>query len=827
MLRPKHRTAFAADLSLAALIVIGWLIFPVRTVMAAGVPDTGTPPSQVELQLEVWVNGYTTNLIAPFVELPGGSLAVSRDALDDLELVMPVNGTATAKVRLDTIPGVTYRLDRATQIVHLTVPQGMRKAKVYDATRAGTAIEAGRADYSSLLNYSLFASGTQGLSARSVTGAYGGFNGVNASLDGRFIAPFGTFSQTALVGTIPSYYNSLDPLSVSSTDVRRFDSTFTYVDPNSFMTYKAGDTINGGLAWTRPVRMGGIQVQRNFNARPDIVTQALPSFSGSAAAPSAVDVFVNGVKTYSQQVAAGPFQLSNVPTIGGGEARVVVRDASGKEVETKLPFINAPSLLRPGLFEASAEAGVARYNFGIASNDYGESPIASVSLRTGITDWVTGEAHAEGGLGLANGGAGTVVNVANRAVVSAAVTGSLQDGKTGVQLFGSIVTNVGPVRVHAQTQRAFGDYTDLAIASLRLRPTTADEEARAAAAGVALDLSAYYRPAIARDQITVSLPISFDRSNISATWIRTEPDRGAISQIVSLSYSRPFIAKSSLFATAFANVDEIKNVGVYAGVTMPLGDVSLSASVNSQSAGVTASVDAAKPLGGEPGDWGYRVRDSEGYQANRAAAISYRAEKARLEATIQQDERSVHETAEVSGSIVAMKGGVYMANRIEDGFAVVSAGAPGVRVLAENRFAGETDADGMLLVPNLRSNQKNNISIDPTNLSVSAEVENPNQQVVPAYKSGVSVDFKVRREGSSAIVILKKPNGTYVDVGSNGRLSSGGESFLVGYDGQAFVKNLQPQNTVVVMIDKSECRASFGFQPKLDSQVVIGPVVCE
>ncbi len=827
MLRPKHRTAFAADLSLAALNFIGWLVFPFCSVMAAGVPETGTPPPKDELQLEVWVNGYTTNLIAPFVELPGGSLAVSRDALDDLELAVPGNGAANAKVRLDTIPGVTYRLDRATQTLHLTVPKGMRKAKLYDATRVGAPIEAGRADYSTLLNYSLFASGTQGIAPRVVTGGFGGFNGVNAMLDGRFIAPFGTFNQTVLAGTIPNYYNSLKPTSVSEADVRRFDSTFTHVDPSTFLTYKIGDTVNGGLAWTNPVRMGGIQIQRNFQARPDIVTQALPSFSGSAAAPSSVDVFVNGVKTYSQQVAAGPFQLSNVPTIGGGEARVVVRDASGKEVETKLPFFTAPTLLRPGLYEASAEAGVARYNYGITSSDYGESLIGSASLRAGITDWLTGEAHTEGGLGLANGGAGVVANVANRAVVAAAVTGSLQDGKAGVQLFGSIDTQVGPVRVHAQTQRALGDYTDIAIASSRLRPTTADEEARAAATGVALDLNAYYRPAVARDQITVSLPIEFDRSNISATWVRTEPDRGAISQIVSLSYARPFIAKASLFVNAFANVDEIKNAGIYAGVSMPLGDASVSASVNSQSAGVTASVDAAKPLGVEPGDWGYRVRDSEGHQANRAASVSYRSEKARLEATVQQDEQSVRETAEVSGSIVAMKGAVYMANRIEDGFAVVSAGAPGVRVLAENRFAGETDADGMLLVPNLRSNQKNNIAIDPTNLSISAEVDNPYQQVVPAYKSGVAVDFKVRLEGSSAIVILKKANGSYVDVGSNGRLASGGEPFLVGYDGQTFVKGLQAQNTIIVMIDKSECRASFGFTPKADTQVVIGPVVCE
>lgn len=824
MLRLKHRTAFAADLSLAALIIIGWLIFPICSAMAAGVPDNGAPPPKAELQLEVWINGYTTNLIAPFVELPGGSLAVSRDALEDLQIVVPGNGAAGGKVRLDAIPGLKYRIDQTSQVMHLTVPKGMLKATVYDAARVVAPLDAGRADFGALLNYSLLASGAQDISGRTTIGAYGGFNGVNASLDGRFATPYGTLSQTGLVGTIPNYY-STGQSPISDVSVLRYDSAFTYVDPSTFMTYRVGDTVNGGLAWTQPVRMGGFQVQRNFTARPDIVTQALPSFSGSAAAPSTVDVFVNGVRTYSQQVAAGPFQLSNVPSFGGGEARVVVRDASGKEIETKTPFYSAPTLLKPGLYEASAEGGFARYNYGIASNDYGTDPLGSVSLRTGITDWLTGEVHAEGGLGLVNAGAGAVVNVANRAVVSAAVSGSVQGGNTGLQLYGSIDTQIGPVGIHAQTSRAIGHYSDLALAATRLRPTTASEEARLAALGNAGFVD--YLPVSSRDQVTLRFPIAFDHSTVSATWVRSEIENQITSQIVSLSYARPFIAKSSLFATAFANVGDMNTLGFYVGVSVPLGEASVSTSVNSQAGGMTASVDVAKSLSTEPGSWGYRVRDSEGYLATRSGMVSYRGEKAKFEGSVQQDGTSVRETAEVSGSIVAMKGGVYMANRIEDAFAVVNAGAPGVRVLVENRFAGESDSDGMLLVPNLRSNQKNNLAIDPTNLSVSAEVDTPNQQVVPAYKSGVSVDFKVRREGSSAIVILKKPNGSYIDAGSNGQLEGGGETFLVGFDGRAFVKSLQPQNTVVVKLDSGVCRASFGFKPQIDTQVVIGPVVCE
>ncbi len=832
MPKPKHRAALAADRLLAALIVIGWLFVPFWSAAWALDPGAGKSPegsAKRELQLEVWINGYPANVITPFVELPDGRFETARSELEELDLKVPGAGRPTARVRLDTIPGLEYRYDQATQSIHLTVPDRQRKPKVYESASATAPVEAARADYGALINYSLYASALQGLSSQTQTGKYLGFNGVNASLDGRLVMPFGSFTQTGIVGTIPAYgYAAKNGL--GDANGLRLESAFVHVDPGTFMTYRAGDTINGGLSWTQPIRMAGIQAQRNFTARPDIVTQALPSFSGSAAAPSSVDVFVNGVKTYSQQVAAGPFQLSNVPTIGGGgggEARVVVRDASGKEVETKLPFYTAPTLLKPGMYETSLEAGIARYNYGITSNDYGSSPIGSASLRAGITDDVTIEAHAEGGVGLINGGVGAVTNVGSRAILSAALSGSVYDGNTGVQLYGSLDTQVGPVSVHASSSRAMGRYADLAIATARLRPSTPNETLTGTLPASLTQLTADFRPSVSRDQLTVSMPLDFDRSTISASYVRSEPDVGTVSQIVALSYARPFISNSTLFATAFANLDSNHNVGVYIGSSMPLGDASVSASINKTGKGVTAAVDASKPLGYEPGDWGWRVREAEGDQSNRSGAISYRSAQARIEAGVQQDDHTVRETAEAAGSIVAMGGNVYLANTIEDGFAVVNAGTPGVRVLSENRFIGETDASGRLLVPNLRSNQNNNISIDPTGLSINAEVEQSSKLVVPAYRSGVAVDFKVKPQGSSAILVLKQLNGKFVEVGSGLKIEATNESAVVGYEGQAFVRNLQGSNIAIVTQGNSQCRASFQFVPQTDTQVVIGPVVCE
>src|SRR5262249_45627290 len=138
------------------------------------------------------------------------------------------------------------------------------------------------------------------------------FNGASATFDGRVFTPYGTFSQGALLTSTVS--ERFEPL--------RLNSTFAYSDPETMTTYRAGDTINGGLAWARPIRIGGLQVDRNFGLRPDLVTIPLPFAAGSAAVPSTADIYINNVKTTSQDLGPGPYVLSNVPAIGGnGTAR--------------------------------------------------------------------------------------------------------------------------------------------------------------------------------------------------------------------------------------------------------------------------------------------------------------------------------------------------------------------------------------------------------------------------------------------------------------------------------------------------------------------------
>jgi len=173
-----------------------------------------------------------------------------------------------------------------------------------------------------------------------------------------------------------------------------------------------------------------------------------------------------------------------------------------------------------------------------------------------------------------------------------------------------------------------------------------------------------------------------------------------------------------------------------------------------------------------------------------------------------------------------MGGGVFLSNRIDDAFAVVQAGAPNVQVYNENRPIGITDSRGLLLVPTLRSYESNKIAIDPTSLPVDVSVDSTREIVAPTDRSGVLVKFGVRTDTTSALVVLKRPDGSVIPAGTSGHLE-GGEDFVVGYDGQAYIGKLTDSNTVRIDLSGEACVASFYFTPRPGEQVLISPVVCQ
>ena len=433
--------------------------------------------------------------------------------------------------------------------------------------------------------------------------------------------------------------------------------------------------------------MGGLQVQRDFTLRSDLVTAPLPQITGTAAVPSSVDVFVDGTKAYSQDVAPGPYSLTNLPLIAqNGVAQVVVRDATGREVDTSLNLFDPGRLLAPGLVDFSVETGLARLNYGSVSDDYGRAPIGSASLRGSFSDWFTGEVHAEGGGGLANAGAGALTRFGPYGILTTALSGSRYGDHIGLQAYGSYEWQSRWLSVQVGSQRTFGTSLDLAsIAQRHVLPTRAVSSV--AAAGLLPEWA--MRPPKALDRASIGAPLPFGKGTVSVGMINLRDADWRPSRIatVSLAYSLP--CDASLFVTGFKDFANRRASGIYAGLSMPLGNgISATAGYSDRagSQGFTTAAQKSQPY--QDGTYGWRVDDTEGADPVRQAAGTYRTGYGQVGASIQQIGHSAAAQGQFDGSVAVMKDGIAVGNRSDQSFAVVDTGVPGVPILQDNRHCG-------------------------------------------------------------------------------------------------------------------------------------------
>ncbi|MBB3234317.1 fimbria/pilus outer membrane usher protein [Phyllobacterium endophyticum] len=761
------------------------------------------------LQLAVFINDVNTDFVGTFEQLPDGSLTAKPGELEEvgikpLKAAIKPNGS----IHLNDLPGVEYHVVPETQSIYVVATDAARVPRKIDLDGERSEREHPKPTSSTgaVLNYTLYSSSND-LTDKDIEP----FQGVSGGFDARFFSPFGTVKQ--------SFTGNLSDGELQG--FKRLDTTWYYSDPERMITYSAGDFVTRSLPWTRSVHLGGMQVERNFALRSDLVTLPMPVVSGSAAVPSTLEVYTQNVKTFSSDIPAGPFQLANLPVVtGSGEAQVVIRDTLGRETRTTLPFYTSSEQLAKGLMDFSAELGFPRRNFGSQSDDYASDVFGTATMRYGLTNWLTLEGHAEGGADLLNGGIGAAFPLGRWGATSAAVAGSQHDGQTGMLLNGSLELRYDDFSLYGRMQRAFGNYDDIAS-------VTADNQRIDYFVPGARIYSA--RTARAVDQVSLSLPTLFSRSNIYLSLTQIETDMGEKTRTASASYSTSLWKNASFYASAFKDLDDGDNFGVYAGLSVSFdNDIYGSTGVDQNGKDIAGFAEVSKSATREEGSYGWNVRTSEGKTANRSVGGNYRSKYARVDGWVQQYGEAVRASGSLDGAIAVAGGGVFATNRIDDAFAVVDVGAANVEVRSRNNVVGHTNSSGRLIVPDLNSWDPNQIDIDPQNLPVDAAIRDTRTIVVPANNGGVVVDFNVKEAAAAALVGLTDAGGKPLAAGLLGRIDGTDATFVVGYDGEAYIEGLSGNNNVTVeFVNGQTCLAAFAYKRQPGTQVAIRDVVCQ
>jgi len=371
-----------------------------------------------KLLLDVQINGHFIGKIGEFT-LWNGKLMARPEELRDLGLRIPATFSVQPGgwIALSELRGVTFTLDRARMVLRLTASDA--------ALLPALLLPEGR---ESLIARRVIESGTGLTLNYDTTGTFAGSQaGGTSALDFRIFSPQGIVSSDWLA------YGGASMSASGTNTAIRLDSVYTYADVNTLRRYSLGDFITSGLAWTRPIHLGGAQIRSDFSMRPDLVTFPLPILTGSAAVPSTVSVLADGNQTILSQVDAGPFEIPQLPVVSGaGTISMTVTNALGQQVTVSQPFYASSALLAPGLQTYAAQFGKARLEWGSLSNDYSKMAGAAI-YRRGLTRKFTIESSVEGTSGAFMAGVGGVAQIGHLGVVNFSMAPSAASGQLATQ----------------------------------------------------------------------------------------------------------------------------------------------------------------------------------------------------------------------------------------------------------------------------------------------------------------------------------------------------------------------------------------------------------
>ncbi|RON47277.1 fimbria/pilus outer membrane usher protein [Pseudomonas frederiksbergensis] len=784
----SHGWARSFQCPLWAATCACWLVIIPRT--EAG--DLPPPPSGMEavadaqLFLELVVNQMNTGRVVA-VEQRGGRLFLPATALRDSGMKLPQD--IGADVDLDSLPGLHSEYDSAGQRLLLNVPpdwlpeQFVGNRQAYPRTPA-------LSSFGALLNYDLYLNDTDD------AGTY-----LAAWNEVRLFDSWGTLSNTG------QYRRTLsgDAVSTLNNGYLRYDTTWRYSDDDRLLTYGAGDLVSGALPWSSSVRLGGVQLSRDFGVRPDLVTYPLPQFAGEAAVPSSVDLFINGYKSSSADLQPGPYTLTNIPFINGaGEAVVVTTDALGRQVSTTVPFYVTSSLLQQGLSDFSVAAGTLRRDYGLKDFAYGTG-VTSGSLRYGVSDNFTLESHAEASEALTLGGLGGNLRLGNFGVLNTALSQSQFDGESGQQL--SLGYQYSSQRYSFSYQRLQrrDQYADLTVID-----------------------SPYTTLSKRSEQATLSLNLdTWGSLGVGYFDVRAADD--SRTRLLNLTWSKPLWRNTSFYLSGNREIGD-SNWAVQAQLVIPFdlrGSLAIS-SERSKTGQTQQRVNYSRAVPTEGGlgfNLGYAQGDGPAY---RQADLTWRLQSVQLQAGVYGTSDAQTRWADASGSLVWMDRQVFAANRIDDAFVVVSTdGYADIPVRYENQQVGQTDRNGHLLVPWSSAYYRGKYEIDPLNLPANVRSPNVEQRIAVRRGSGYLLEFPLSRVVAASLVLVDARQ-QELPLGSGVVHEQSGTQTVVGWDGLVYLENLQAQNRLrVTLPDGSTCQAQFAVDMQQQQIPLIGPLVCQ
>ncbi|MEH2921058.1 fimbria/pilus outer membrane usher protein [Samsonia erythrinae] len=777
--------------SLVTLIYAALAPFYCAELLAAEYSDLPPPPrampslNEAIYYLTLAVNGQSNHTVIP-VTYRDGHYYIDAVTLRENHIPLPENRTGL--INVNTLSGVTVDHDQTIQQLKLNVPPDWLPAQSINGGGQGTDRIPAISSPGLLFNYNLYYSSPRHRS-----------DALSSWMEQRIFSSYGTLSNTGV-------YNITSGDNYAQHDgYRRYDTYWRYNDHDRMITYQLGDLISNSLTWSNSVRMGGLRIARNFAIRPDIITYPMLQYTGTAAVPSTLDLFINGYKANSTNLNSGPFTLTNTPYLNGaGEATVITTDAQGRQISTTVPFYVSNTLLKEGLSDFDLSLGALREDYGISNNQYDTEPSVSGIYRYGVNNKLTVSTHGEGTKGLYLLGAGADFTVGRLGTLSSSYSQSEKEASghqytVGYSYYASLFSLNAQ---HARRNEAYRDLTSILPGSRLSKETY---------------------------QATLSTQL-FGSNNgtlgLGYFDIRTFDENRT--RLLNVSYSRQLWRGSSMYLAVNKTVGT-NDYSAQLQFLIPLGsNINMNAGGQRDNNGDYSSrVGMSKTIPTD-GGFGWNALYGTGKNPYHQGTLSWRGPYAMVQGGSYGNEGDTTQWGELDGSLIYMNGGMFLSNRINDAFIVVDTdGYADVPIKYENQLVGKTNKRGHLLVPWVVSNYPAKVEIDPIDLPINVSLPQIESRVSVKEGSGTVVSFPVHTV-RSANIILHNTDGTPLTTGSWVTDETSGNTTISGYDGIVYFSNLSELNRLrFKQADGQSCKVEFQLPESQNTLATVGPLTCQ
>lgn len=596
-----------------------------------------------------------------------------------------------------------------------------------------------------------------------------------------------------------------------NTGTTRLMTNWNWEDIDKLLTLTVGDNYTGRQSWTSSVRFGGLSLSRNYSLQPGVNTSTRDILTDSVTMPSTVDLYIQGIKTSSQQVTPGQFTLNTAPILSGsGTAQVVITDINGQQRTVDLALYGTNRLLTQGLNTWGLNAGWVRKDYSYRSFSYDSEFVGVGDWRYGATNQLTLESHTEQGANLNNLGAGAnyLLSPALGLVHLDLSWGRYRDDNglqwgTGWQWnnrYFNVALN------HTQRNDTFRDITALADSTLPTR----------------------------QDSAFVSWALS-QFGTLGASWINQRYP-GIETQYVGISWSKSFSERVLLSTSFTQSLEDERDQTFYVNVTIPLFSNRdyLTLQHNHDTNGSNEQISVSRSLESNRPGWGWNASVRGGQNDSQHASIQRRNNWSDMDLGINNYSNETDYYASMSGSVGLFMGNLYATRYLGDAFLLVDTeGVADIPVRLEHRVVGKTDQNGRLFLTNLLPYQKNSVDIDILNLPADYRAPYTSQVAIPRRSGGALSTFSVYQT-TSLLLVAQDPQGQPIPFSAHVVVQNheartperGTTDTLVGYDGNIYLEDPPRGGKATVRWDNGQC--TIHLPDAVASQTIIRRnVVCE